>query len=328
MRKMLLTIVVLAVTLIAAEDVSAREDCLTCHGRAGVARFVDESLYGASVHGKLPCNSCHLDVAGFPHRKVAHVKCFICHFTGSMGAPKVKEFKESIHGKALAKGNMGAANCQTCHGSHSILPARDERSMTSRRNVPVLCSGCHGAEYQEYQRSIHGQEFIEKKNQRAAVCVDCHMEHHLIRGVEEPSWKLSLINECGSCHAEQLNTYRKTFHGKVARLGYATVAKCSDCHGSHRILPAGNKDSMIAEGHIVATCGKCHPGATAAFTKFYAHPEESDRKKYPMLFYVYYFMSALLIGVFTFFFIHTFLWAYRALKVRMRGEANDIHKKI
>jgi hypothetical protein len=31
-------------------------------------------------------------------------------------------------------------------------------------------------------------------------------------------------------------------------------------------------------------------------------------------------MTSLLIGVFTFFFIHTSLWAYRALKVRMRGE--------
>jgi hypothetical protein len=320
MKKMLLILMALAAALAMGNDASAAEDCLTCHGRKGAVRFVDEGLYGASVHGKLPCNSCHLAVGGFPHGKVAQVKCFICHFTGNMGAPKVKEFKESIHGKALAKGNMSAPNCQTCHGSHSIFAARDERSMTSRQNVALLCSGCHRAEYQEYQQSIHGQEFLEKRNQGAAVCMDCHMEHHLIRGVDEPAWKLNLINECGGCHAEQLDTYRKTFHGKVARLGYVTVAKCSDCHGSHKILSAKSMDSMISEGHIVATCGKCHPGATAAFTRFYAHPEEGNRKKYPMLFYVYFFMTSLLIGVFTFFFIHTSLWAYRALKVRMRGE--------
>ena len=62
----------------------------------------------------------------------------------------------------------------------------------------------------------------------------------------------------------------------------------------------------------------CHPHATEGFTKFYAHPEELDREKYPALFYTYIFMTTLLIGVFTFFFIHTFLWTYRSLKERIK----------
>jgi hypothetical protein len=36
-----------------------------------------------------------------------------------------------------------------------------------------------------------------------------------------------------------------------------------------------------------------------------------------VLFYTYLFMTALLIGVFAFFFLHTFLWAFRALKERL-----------
>jgi hypothetical protein len=35
------------------------------------------------------------------------------------------------------------------------------------------------------------------------------------------------------------------------------------------------------------------------------------------MFYTYLFMTTLLIGVFAFFFTHTFLWAYRSLKERM-----------
>jgi len=319
MIKMLLMIVLLGSALALAGDTSASEECMSCHGNKGKLHYVDGTLYSASVHGKLPCYACHLDIRLFPHGRTAPVKCFICHFTGSMGATKVKDFKESIHGKALAGENPQAPNCQTCHGSHAILPAKDERATTSRRNVPRLCAGCHIQEYREYMQSVHGREFLDKGNQGAAICIDCHMEHHLIRGVGEPSWKLNLINECGGCHGEQLNTYRKTFHGKVTQLGYATVAKCSDCHGAHKILPAGEKDSMISESRIAGTCAKCHPGATASFATFYAHPEESDRAKYPLLFYVYFFMTSLLIGVFTFFFIHTFLWAYRALKVRLSG---------
>ena len=36
------------------------------------------------------------------------------------------------------------------------------------------------------------------------------------------------------------------------------------------------------------------------------------------LYYTYLFMTLLLIGVFTFFLTHTFLWAYRALKERIQ----------
>ncbi len=74
---------------------------------------------------------------------------------------------------------------------------------------------------------------------------------------------------------------------------------------------------MLSEQNILATCQKCHPGATRGFTKFYAHAEETNRAKYPVMFYTYLFMTALLIGVFAFFFTHTFLWAYRSLKERM-----------
>ncbi len=317
-----LAVIIFIVTALPAYA-DAKEDCSGCHNRKGAAYYVDKKLYAESVHGQFPCEACHINITGYPHGKVSPVKCMICHFTGNLGAPTVKDFKESVHGKALAAGNPKAPTCQICHGSHAILPAKEALSNTSRSKVPELCSQCHMNEFQEYRRSIHGKEFYEKKNEAAAVCIDCHMEHHNIESVAKPDWKLYVINECGGCHAEQLSTYRKTFHGKVTKLGFVTVAKCSDCHGSHKILPRAEKDSAISEGNIVMTCGKCHPGSGASFAKFYAHPEESDRAKYPVLFYVYFFMTALLISVFTFFFIHTILWSYRALRERMKGGTEE-----
>jgi hypothetical protein len=144
------------------------------------------------------------------------------------------------------------------------------------------------------------------------------MEHR-ISNVNEPQWKLALIKECGSCHSDKMDTYKKTYHGKVAQLGYTTVAKCSDCHGSHNILPPSDRNSAISSENILTTCRQCHPQATAGFAKFYAHPEEKDRVKYPVLFYIYLFMTLLLIGTFSFFFTHTFLWAYRALKEKFQA---------
>lgn len=284
---------------------------------------MNQTLYEGSVHGKFPCNFCHTDVSGYPHGKVSAVKCSICHFTGVTGAPKIRDFGEGIHGKSLEAGNAAAPGCQTCHGSHDILPANDGRSRTSRQNIPDLCSQCHDKEFQEYRKSIHGSQFLGKKNLMAAVCIDCHMEHHLISAVSEASWELYLIRECGSCHAGQLSTYRKTLHGKITRLGYVTVAKCPDCHGSHKILPRSDMGSAISDINIVATCGKCHKGIGRSFTRFYAHPEETNRAKYPVLFAVYFFMTALLIAVFAFFFIHTVLWSYRALRERMKSSGKN-----
>lgn len=181
------------------------------------------------------------------------------------------------------------------------------------------CRDCHG------QKSLPG--FIDQKAFRESVhgifpCTACHLNVVSYPHGTDARRTLSLIEQCGNCHPDQMKTYRKTYHGKVTRLGYAAPAKCSDCHGSHNIARIADKASLLSEQNILSTCGKCHPRATIGFTKFYAHADETNREKYPILFYTYVFMTALLIGVFTFFFTHTFLWAYRSLKERMnkRGE--------
>lgn len=280
--------------------------------------YVDKATLSQSVHGHLECTKCHMGMSAYPHGKVLKVNCGSCHFLGREGAPSEKalEYKLSVHGQALTAGNSMAPDCGTCHGSHAIYNSADGRSNTNRRKVPELCSRCHPKPFADYKTSIHGRQFLEQNNPGVPTCFDCHREHRIPKTSDE-QWKLSLVTQCGNCHPGQMTTYHKTYHGKVTRLGYANIAKCSDCHGSHRILPASDPDSKLSPGNIVATCMRCHPGATVSFTRFYAHAEESNREKYPVLYYTYLFMTMLLIGVFTFFLTHTVLWAFRALKERM-----------
>ncbi len=247
------------------------------------------------------------------------VNCGICHFLGREGAPReqAQQYKMSVHGRAVLAGNAAAPTCQTCHGSHYIYRSTDARSKTNRAKVPALCSSCHPKEFEDYRASIHGRAFFEKKDLVAADCFDCHLEH-LTPDPGTDQFKLALIRQCGTCHSEEMSTYRRTYHGKVTRLGYANIAKCSDCHGAHDILPPSDPGSRLSPKNIVTTCGACHAGATMGFTRYYAHAEEGNRKKYPALFYTYLFMTVLLIGVFAFFFLHTFLWTLRALKERIK----------
>ncbi len=312
-------LVFIAACLAISTTAFAKDDCYSCHGQKGTRGFVDRAAFEQSVHGHLVCTKCHLDISGYPHGKPSKVNCGICHFLGSEGAPKeqAQQYKLSVHGKAAAAGNNMAPTCQTCHGSHYIYRSSDARSKTNREKIPALCSTCHPEEFAAYSKSIHGKEFLEKKNAGAPTCFDCHLEH-LTPSTTNDRWQLTLIKQCGNCHPEEMSTYRTTYHGKVTRLGYANIAKCSDCHGSHSILPPSDPDSRLSQKNIITTCRVCHAGATAGFTKYYAHAEEGNRAKYPVLYYTYLFMTVLLIGVFAFFLTHTFLWTFRALKERMK----------
>ena len=321
LRALLAFIIVSSMLLTAAY---ARDDCYSCHGQKGARGYINRASYEQSVHGSIACVKCHLGISGYPHGKVLKVNCGICHFIGREGAPKVQaqQYKLSVHGQAVAAGNTAAPTCQTCHGAHYIFRSTDARSETRRENIPALCSRCHPAEFEAYGKSIHGREFLERKNAAAPTCFDCHSEHMVPKTSEGP-WMLSLISKCGTCHIEELSTYRKTYHGKITLIGYTNMAKCWDCHGAHTILPPGDPDSTLSQKNILSTCRKCHAHATAGFTKFYAHAEEGNRAKYPALYYTYLFMTALLIGVFAFFFLHTFLWAFRALKERIEKKGGD-----
>lgn len=284
--------------------------CLDCHSKS-----IDLDEFSDSVHGELTCSSCHINILEYPHKMGTSVNCTSCHFPGKYGAPmeSAQAYGLSVHGSASKKGIESAPECKTCHGSHGIFTATDLRSLTSREKIPSLCAQCHNKAFEEYRESVHGKEFLEMKNLGAATCFDCHMEH-FVSPVETDIWKLALIKECGICHTRVLDSYRETYHGKVTQLKYTTAAKCTDCHGAHKILPKNDEASTLSELYIVSTCSKCHAGATMRFTQFYAHAEEHNRAKYPLLFYTNLFMTILLITVFTLFFLHTFLWFYRSIK--------------
>jgi DnaJ-class molecular chaperone len=309
--------------------------CATCH-RAQVA------AYRASVHGRsngrgdadaATCRSCHGTAHALlsrtdPEAPTYHLNlprtCAACHADPELAkrhniaAGNVYQlYMDSIHGRAVTKsGLLVAANCSDCHGSHGIKPHRDPASRVFRANVPATCGACHAGIQKQYAESVHGRASAAG-DVGAPVCTDCHSAHQ-IRRTDAPPWQLDVIRECGTCHAESLKTYRDTFHGKVTTLGLTRVAKCADCHGSHAIQPASDPRSSVAPANLVATCRQCHPGATKKFTEFHPHADPENKERFPKLYYSWLFMTALLIGTFGFFGLHTLLWFPRSLVERLR----------
>ena len=251
------------------------EDCMECHsdkqmttnrnGKA-VSLFVDMKKYSTSIHGKVGCTGCHpgADVKDFPHPgKIAPVNCGSCHGDAD------KEFKEGIHGKALAKKEPHAPTCFECHGNHYILSSRNPRSLTYKINIPSLCGKCHreGAPVarmydipeknilDNYSESIHGVGLLKKGLLVTAACADCHGNHRVLPHTDPKSSTnpQNLAHSCMVCHSNIEGVHSKVIQGELWEKKPGAIPACSDCHRSHKI----RKDSMTT-GLADNDCLKCH----------------------------------------------------------------------
>jgi len=308
-------------------------ECKTCHADQA-------SALATSVHAdgkEHPCTSCHGNAHSIfpkddPRSAVYPLNiprtCGSCHGNPALAkkyglANVYGEYVDSIHGFALSdEGLLVAANCQSCHGSHHILSHNNPQSATYKTNIPETCGKCHAKIVAEYDAGIHG-EAIAKGDLKAPVCTDCHTAHAILQPTEA-TFRMQSTPICGSCHKEKLSTYHDTFHSQLGLLGgYVQTARCWDCHGAHDVRPASDPASPINKANLVVTCGKCHAGANLSFVQYQPHANPRNRKLNPGLYFVRLFMNVLLIGVLTFFVIHTLLWLVRSRYEQVRKKAGN-----
>ncbi len=322
------------------ESITRKVDCTSCH--AEVAQ-----QYQRSVHGQLlaksdanapSCKDCHgtHHVLGkrdsqsptFP-TNVPDL-CARCHREGRKAAVRyqgpehqiIGHYTESIHGKGLLKSGLTVtATCTSCHTAHRELPASDPESTVNPRNVPATCGVCHHGIQEQFVQSVHSAS-VTHNGKPLPVCSDCHTAHAIQRA-DKDQFKLEIMNKCGRCHAAIAQTYFETYHGKVSRLGYTNTAKCYDCHGAHDIRKVNDPQSRLSPANVVATCGRCHSGATRRFAGYLTHATHHDPAKYPFLFWTFWGMTALLIGTFVVGGVHTLLWLPRALQLRRELQAEE-----
>jgi cytochrome b subunit of formate dehydrogenase len=311
----------------------SKVDCSICH-----AEVVAE--HAISTHGTLAargdqnapvCLDCHdkhtTRKHGDPKSNTYPTNvpelCGRCHREGNQAAVRyqgtqhqiVSNYVMSIHGKGLLKsGLVVTAMCTDCHTAHRELPHENTRSSIHPDNIADTCGKCHHGIFEQFKTSIHASQ-QGKTDKKLPHCNDCHSSHKIQR-TDMDNFKQTILDQCGGCHQQVTESYFDTFHGKVSKLGYAATAKCHDCHGAHTILPTWDPKSTLSRDNIVATCAKCHPGSHKRFAGYLTHATHHDRDKYPILFYTFWFMTLLLIGVFSFFGIHTLMWLPRSLKER------------
>ncbi len=317
----------------------ARVNCSNCHEE--ISDTYKKSDHGQAVErgDKLApsCTDCHAysmhailppsDKDSPTYRLNIPYTCGRCHRQGSAVSNThkldqhniMKNYSMSVHGKGLFQdGLLVTAVCSDCHTAHNVRKPSDPLSSVNRNNIIDVCGRCHVGIVNTFKKSVHSQ-LVTKTTEKLPVCIDCHQSHTISR-VTGSTFRGSIGTECGNCHESQSESYSETYHGRAGLLsGGAKTAKCSDCHGSHNILPASSPRSSINSANILTTCQKCHPKATAGFTSYLPHADDQDKDKYPVLYYAFWSMTSLLVGVFLFFGLHTLLWIPRSCYERYKS---------
>ncbi len=327
-------------------ETTTRVNCSNCH--AEVAEMYGESGHGMAFLNNEEdapyCTDCHgshdtlskdIETSATYRANIPQL-CGECHQEDNSSTRKADlketnamvDYSQSVHGKGLMeKGLLPSAVCTDCHTSHHNLRDTDIRSSVHPKNIPNTCAQCHSGIFKEYESSVHNI-LMGDGDKQLPTCADCHSAH-TITATKEDQFMIQVTHQCGSCHEDLSDTYLETIHGKSYELGHENAAKCSDCHGSHSVHGVDDPNSTISPENILNTCQQCHENANSNFTGYLTHATHSDRENYPSLYYAFWAMTSLLIGVFGFFGIHTLLWLPRSIqglherKNRSKEESND-----
>lgn len=163
-------------------------NCVNCHGAHEMKKGVEPSARVNKANVSTTCGQCHGDIA--------------------------TQYRDSIHGQAVARGHFEAPTCTDCHGEHSILHPEDPRSPVAPQNLSQqVCGRCHAQvrlsdkfgiasdRFQTFSDSFHGLA-LRNGNIHVANCASCHGVHN-IKPPSDPAStinKANLVQTCGKCH--------------------------------------------------------------------------------------------------------------------------------
>jgi predicted CXXCH cytochrome family protein len=132
------------------------------------------------------------------------------------------------------------SECFTCHDDPALSKTVEGKAVSLTVKTNALAKSVHAG----------------------LACTDCHA------GIKElPHPEKLPAPQCGSCHEDVSKEYSASIHGLSRNMGASGAAACSDCHGSHDIVPVKQGDSPVFKLNLPTTCSRCHsnPNLTAEY---------------------------------------------------------------
>ena len=201
--------------------------------------------------------------------------CLACHSVAGMQKSRDgKTISLQVDQAAFDQSVHRAFECTTCHSDISQLPHKSELK-------PVQCETCHAASVKAYAESIHAKARAQGFKE-PPTCTSCHGDIHKLVPRSEPSSPVNpknIAKTCAVCHANAemakkfqiplvrpVEAYLQSVHARAVAAD-KRGAVCTDCHGTHTILPASDPASQIWRTRVPETCGKCHSEIFATYSK-------------------------------------------------------------
>jgi predicted CXXCH cytochrome family protein len=296
--------------------------CLGCHNNPDLSMtlpsgetlsvYISPEELHQSVHSPagIECEACHTEIKTYPHPEVKYQTrrelsrsyyeaCKKCH------SANYEKTLDSMHAQAAQAGNLEAPICTDCHGAHDVKPPDQPRA-----HISETCGKCHTDILANYKESVHGGALIQEDNPDVPVCTDCHGVHN-IHDPRTAQFRVETPDLCARCHADQklmskyglsadvYSLYETSWHGvdiSVYKANWPTIwhesAVCTDCHGVHNIRKTQDPASMVNPNNLLATCQKCHPGASPNWTSAWTGHNRISFERTPFLYYVDQFYSS------------------------------------
>ena len=196
--------------------------CERCHKK-------QNSEHYASVHAEkgVTCAQCHTDIHVHNYwkndKRIAVAKCVQCH-------DKEAVYQKSVHGKAVASGNMDSAACHDCHNLHAIDKLAGAKDHKGREFHTKVCMKCHSDEklmaknkvtnvaVKSYMESYHGKNYRLGFPEKVAGCADCHTAHSVLPKSDPLSSvnPANMVKQCAPCHPKATPLFAKFYaHGEM-----------------------------------------------------------------------------------------------------------------
>jgi formate dehydrogenase gamma subunit len=138
----------------------------------------------------------------------------------------------------LTAAEIKNSDCLECHNDKTLTTTNAAGRTVSLFVDPALLAA-----------SVH----------RTNSCTSCHND---ITDKHPDDKAVPRAVECAACHLEPSLSYTASVHGTALRDGTNGGARhgplCTDCHGTHGVLPPSSPESPLNFANLAKTCGQCH----------------------------------------------------------------------
>ena len=253
--------------------------CGTCHHEGtevSLERDIPQERilenYSQSIHGEglyrqgltvtAVCTSCHTshfilehdDPRSSIHRDNVADTCTTCH-------ARIEEVHvKVVEGRLWEEEPHKIPSCVECHQPHKIRRRPPGEIGVANQD----CMRCHGdpnlatvtASGEMVSLYVDEKAFYAGAHSGTA-CAQCHVDvtpDH----PERPCATLDSPVDCSICHAQQVDLFEDSSHGRLAAAGDPDAPVCLDCHEKHATLPHTLPISPTFSRNVPELCAGCH----------------------------------------------------------------------